>query len=344
MNDLFLKACRRESVDRPPVWILRQAGRYLPEYRQVREKVSFEQLLRTPELCVRVTLQPLARFRMDAAILFSDILVPLEPMGLTVTFEPAPVVTPPVRSAADVQKLRVPDPESTVPYVFETIQILKKQLRDQVPLIGFCGAPFTLAAYAVEGRGSKDFEHVRALLHGEPATAHALLEKTTAILERYCEAQIFAGAQAIQIFDSWAGILSREDYATFAAPYVRRVIDVVRADGIPCIYFALNGAHLLDEIAECGADVLGVDWRLAIDDVSARVGHRFVLQGNLDPCVLLTSPAVVGERVTRILEQGTKAPAHIFNLGHGILPTTPVENVQALMDAVRRFSRQSIGS
>jgi len=343
MNDLFLKACRREVVDRPPVWILRQAGRYLPEYRQVREKVSFEQLLRTPELCVRVTLQPLARFRMDAAILFSDLLVPLEPMGLSVTFEPAPVVTPAVRTAADVERLRVPDPESTVPYVFETIQILKKQLRDQVPLIGFCGAPFTLAAYAVEGKGTKEFEHVRALLHGEPATAHKLLEKTTAMLERYAEAQIFAGAQAVQIFDSWAGILSREDYAAFALPYVKRIVDVVRAD-VPCIYFALNAAHLLDEIAECGADVLGVDWRLPLDQVSTRVGNRFALQGNLDPCVLLTNPAVVSEAATRVLEQGAKTPAHIFNLGHGILPSTPIDNVQALMEAVRRFSRQSIGS
>jgi uroporphyrinogen decarboxylase len=340
VNDLFLRACRREPVERTPIWIMRQAGRYLPEYREVRRRASFEELLRTPELAVEATLQPLRRFELDAAILFSDILVPLEPMGIQVRFNPAPVLDPVVRTAADVARLRPADPETEVPYVFETVRALRGELRDRVPLIGFCGAPFTLAAYAVEGKGSKEFERIKTLLFAEPATAHALLEIITSVLERYLHGQIGAGAQAIQIFDSWAGVLAREDYRAFALPYVRRLAALVRASGVPCIYFALNGAHLLEELRESGADVIGLDWRLGLAAASRRLDHRFVVQGNLDPCVLLSTPVEIAARTRRILEDGVEAPGHIFNLGHGILPETPVDNVAALVEAVHGFVRQ----
>ena len=340
MNDLFLRACRREPVERVPIWIMRQAGRYLPEYRQIRDRVSFETLLKTPELAARVTLQPIARFRLDAAILFSDILVPVEPMGVNLAFNPGPVLDPPVRSPADVDRLRLmDDPEGSLPFVFETIRTLRRQLEHQVPLIGFGPAPFTLAAYLVEGKGTKEFEHAKAMIFSTPKTAHRLLDKTAATIEAYLQAQVLAGAQAIQVFDSWAGMLSRDDYRRFALPYAQMVIEAARAEGVPVIYFALDAAHLLEEIRECGADVVGLDWRLGLAEASRRLGDRFVLQGNLDPCVLLSDPAVISERAQEVLEEGVSAPGHVFNLGHGILPSTPVDNVQALVDAVRRAAR-----
>jgi len=336
MSDLFLRACRRQPVERVPIWIMRQAGRYLAEYRKVREKAGFSTLLKTPELAAEVTLQPVIRFGLDAAILFSDILVPVEPMGVSLTFSPGPVLEPAVRSRADVERLRVPEPEETVPFVYESIRILRRELAGRAPLIGFGAAPFTLAAYLVEGKGTRDFEHVKGMLYGDPATAHLLLDKAATTLSRYLRAQVRAGAQAIQIFDSWAGVLSRKAYREFALPYLQRVTEALRAEGVPLIYFALDASHLLEEIRACGTDVVGLDWRLPLSEASSRLEHRFVLQGNLDPCVLLSIPEAISREARMVLAEGARAPGHIFNLGHGILPSTPVAHVEALIDAVRR--------
>jgi uroporphyrinogen decarboxylase len=334
VNDLFLRACRGEAVERAPIWIMRQAGRYMAEYRAVREKVDFLTLCKTPELAAEVTLQPIDKLGVDAAILFSDILVPAEPMGFSLDFRPGPVLDPPVRSAADVERIRIPDPEE-MSYVYLAVRILRRELERRVPLIGFGAAPFTLAAYLVEGEGSKNFDKMKGLMFGEPATAQALLEKVTETLEGYLEAQVAAGAQAIQIFDSWAGILSEADYAEFALPHAKRLIARVKKADVPVIYFALNSAHLLDAIRDCGASVAGIDWRTNLALASRRLDHKFVVQGNLDPCVLLGPREEIARRAIRVLEQGAKAPGHVFNLGHGILPHTPVDNARHLVETVQ---------
>jgi uroporphyrinogen decarboxylase len=334
-NDLFLRACRREPVERTPIWIMRQAGRYLPEYREVRREVDFLTLCRTPELAARVTLQPIDRFELDAAILFSDILVPAAALGVSFDFRPAPVLSDPVRSEADIDSLSLRDPEAAVPYVFETIRILRRELGGRVPLIGFAAAPFTLAVYLVEGGGAKSFDRIKRLLFGEPTAAHRLLDKVAELTERYLRAQVRSGAQAIQLFDTWAGVLDPPTYREFALRYARRVLENLRPDGAPLVYFALDSNHLLKEIRECGADVVGLDWRLPLDEASERLGQRFALQGNLDPCVLFAGPAIIEQRAGWILEQAKDLPGHIFNLGHGVLPQTPPENVAALVRAVR---------
>jgi len=339
MNDLFLRACRNEPTERRPVWLMRQAGRYLPEYRAAREKAGdFVTLCKTPDLAAEVTIQPVDRLGVDAAILFSDILVPAEPMGIGMTFDPGPRLAPPVRAAADVDRLRVYEPETELPYVFEAIRLIRRALAGRVPLIGFAAAPFTLAAYLVEGGGSQGFEHWRRLFHGDPDLAHRLLDKVTQVTERYLEAQVRAGAQAIQIFDSWAGLAGRADWRAFSLPYVQRVVARLRPTGVPLIYFGLNAAHLYEDIRETGVDVVGVDWRTDLQEASRRLGPAFAVQGNLDPTVLLTTPERVAAKAREVLASAASVPGHIFNLGHGILPGTPVENAQALIDAVRAAS------
>ncbi len=263
-------------------------------------------------------------------------------MGVKLSYHPGPALEPAVRSAADVHRLRVPDPEETLPFVYDTIRALKRQLDGQVPLIGFGAAPFTLAAYLVEGKGSKDFEHMKGMLYADPAAAHRLLEKATATLEMYLQAQVLAGAQALQIFDTWAGVLARDAYRAFALPYVQRMTELLKSEGVPVIYFVLDASHLLEELRECGADVVSLDWRVSLSEASRLLDHRFVLQGNLDPCVLLSSPDVISRKVQEILDEGASAPGHIFNLGHGILPSTPVEHAQVLVDAVRRRERHTV--
>jgi uroporphyrinogen decarboxylase len=339
MNDLLLRALRREPVERAPIWIMRQAGRYLPEYRAVREKVGFSELCKTPDLATEVTLQPIDRLGVDAAILFSDIMIPAEPMGFKVDFAPGPVVDHPVRTRADVERIRNADPEETVPFVFETIRNLRRELEGRVPLIGFAASPFTLAVYLVEGKGSKSFDRIKGLMYSEPETLHALLEKIAETTERYLLAQIAAGAQAVQLFDTWAGLLGPDSYREFGLRYAQRVLRRVEGSGVPRIYFALNNAHILDEVGECGADAIGLDWRVRVDEASRRLGERYAVQGNLDPCVLMASPETIKQRATEILRQGDTAPGHVFNLGHGILPPTPVEHAQALVEAVREHRR-----
>ena len=332
---LFLRACRGEPVPRTPIWIMRQAGRYLPEYREVRARADFLTLCKTPELAARVTLQPIERFGMDAAILFSDILIPAEALGLRFDFNPGPVLERPLRDAAAIRGLAVADPRERVPYVFETVRILRRELADRTPLIGFAAAPLTLAVYLVEGGGSKSFEHIKGLLYGDPAAGHELLEKIARLTASYLRGQIAAGAQAIQLFDTWAGLFDPAAYEEFGLRWARRVLEELAPAGVPRIYFALDSNHLLESIRTSGADVIGADWRLPLDAVSDRLGGGFPLQGNLDPCVLLAPPEVVERRAREVLEHARGLRGHIFNLGHGVLPATPIANVETLVATVR---------
>jgi uroporphyrinogen decarboxylase len=331
---IFIDACFGKPVTRTPVWIMRQAGRYLPEYRAVREKVKFLDLCKSPELAAQVSLQPVDILGVDAAILFSDILVVPEAMGMELILEDhGPQFPQPLRGQADVGKLHVPDPETELRYVGDAIRLLRKSLK--VPLIGFCGAPWTLAAYMIEGKTSRSFEKAKAAFFSDEALAHQLLTKITDSLIAYLNMQLAAGAQALQIFDSWAGALGPEDYARFGAPYIARLIAGLKRDGQPVIVFGVETGELLGQLAKTGADVVGVDWRVPLDEARKRVGPKVALQGNLDPASLFLPLAKLKPRIARVLEQARAAgPGHIFNLGHGILPGTPVANVQALVQQV----------
>jgi uroporphyrinogen decarboxylase len=343
-NDLFLRACRGEPVERTPIWIMRQAGRYLPEYRAVRERHSFWQMCTVPELCTEVTLQPVDRIGVDAAILFSDILVPLVAMGIEIDFTPAPVMARTLRTEADVESLRPADASPVLAQVAGGVRMLRRELDGRVPLIGFAGAPFTLATYAACGGGSRNQSEIRSMLFGNPALAHRLLERLTDAIIASLRSQIAAGIQAVQLFDSWAGILSAEDYDTFALPYARQVLSQVREidPSIPRIYFAPGASALLDRIGTVGAEVTGIDWRIPLARAREVLGDRTAIQGNLDPGVLLGTPSVIEEKTIRILAQARGARGHVMNLGHGILPETPVENAVALVEAVRRHSARDV--
>jgi uroporphyrinogen decarboxylase len=343
MNDTFLKACRGEQVDYTPVWMMRQAGRYLPDYQKIRGTVTFLELCKKPELAAEVTLQPVDIIGVDAAILFSDILIPMEAMGSPLEFQAnhGPVFPEPVRSQADVDRLIVPDPEETMGFVMETIRILRRELEHKVPLIGFAGAPFTLATYLIEGGSSKFFLETKRMMFAAPELYTALLDKITACTSSYLQAQAKAGAQALQIFDSWAGVLAPGDYKRFALPYVRRIIrDLRKSTDVPIIYFANNGATLLELARTSGADVLGLDWRIDIADAVKQVDDAVSLQGNMDPCALFLPHDEIEKRVLRILAGARNARGHIFNLGHGILPPTPPENAKFFVQAVQRLSRK----
>jgi uroporphyrinogen decarboxylase len=334
MNDRFLRACRRQPVDRTPLWIMRQAGRYLPEYRELRQRVDFLTLCKTPDLAVEASLQPLRRFPLDASIIFSDILLPLEALGCRMTFNPGPTLADPVRTRAQVDALESRPAAETVPFVAEAIRLLRRELDGRTPVIGFCGAPFTLAAYLVQGEGKEGFGAVKTMLYREPATLERLLETLAAAMTDYLRLQIAAGAQAVQIFDSWAGLLAPEPYARFALRYVRTIVDGLRDLGTPVIYFVNGGPHLLEHAATAGADVLGLCWRTPLDEAARRVGPQLALQGNLDPHVLFAEPDEVRRQADDVLNRMTGRPGHIMNLGHGILPDTPIASVEALVAAV----------
>jgi uroporphyrinogen decarboxylase len=340
MNDTFLRACRGEKTEYTPVWFMRQAGRYLPEYQAVRGKVTFLELCHNPELCTEVTLQPIDIFGFDAAILFSDILIPMEAMGLHLEFHEGkgPIFKDPVRDRKDVDNLVVPDPDETMPFVMETIRLLRRELK--VPLIGFSGAPFTLATYLIEGGSSKVFLDTKRMMFQNPQLYDALLSKITDCTSLYLQAQARAGAQALQIFDSWAGVLAPGDFKRFALPYVQSIIsDLRKVTDVPIIYFANNGATLLELSRTAGADVLGLDWRINIGDAVERVGDHAV-QGNLDPVALFLPRDELEERIKRLLQDAAGARGHIFNLGHGILPQTPPDQARIAVEAVHRFSRK----
>ncbi len=340
MNDTFLKACRGEKTDYTPIWIMRQAGRYLPDYQRVRGKVTFLELCKNPELAVEVTLQPIDIFGMDASILFSDILIPMEAMNLRLEFHEGrgPVFPDPVRNQKDVDNLIVPDPDATMGFVMETIRLLRRELK--VPLIGFAGAPFTCATYLIEGGSSKVFLETKKMMYQAPELYDALLQKITKCTSLYLQAQARAGAQALQIFDSWAGILAPGDYKRFALPYVQSIIaDLRKATDVPIIYFANNGSTLMDHTVTAGADVLGLDWRINISDAIKRVG-KHALQGNLDPIALFLPKEDLENRVKALLDDAKGAKGHIFNLGHGVVPQTNPDSVKIVVDAVHRFSRK----
>jgi len=340
MNDTFLKACRGEDVEYTPVWLMRQAGRYLKQYQKIRKKVDFLTLCKTPELAAEVTIQPLDVLGVDAAILFSDILIPVEAMGVELKFfeKKGPVLNPPMDESS-IKKLVIPDAEKDLSFVMETIKILRKKLTDRVPLIGFSGAPFTLATYMIEGGTSKNFLQTKRMMFWSPELYKSLMDKITETVIRYLKAQIKAGAQAVQLFDTWAGILSPRDYGTYALPYVKRVIDELKGQ-VPIIYFVGECAGLLEEIKTCGADVISIDWRINLNDAIERLGSNFAVQGNLDPCALFMPKSKIVDRVSNILRQASSARGHIFNLGHGILPETPVENVAAMVEIVHKLSKR----
>jgi len=339
MNDRFLRACRREPVDCTPVWMMRQAGRYMAEYRALREKHSMLELCRTPELATQVTLQPL-HLGMDAAILFADILLPLEPMGAPFEFAKGegPVIHKPVASKADVESLRIIEAEE-LGYILAAIKMLKKELK--VPLIGFAGAPFTLASYLIEGGKSAQFAKTKRFMYSEPETFGVLMGKLAEVVRRLLNAQIDAGADAVQLFDSWVGQLSADDYRTYVQPHVSHVLKDVEKRGVPVIHFGTGTYHLLEAQREAGGTVLGLDWRTPLPEGWSRIGHDRGVQGNLDPTLLLGPRDLAEKQAAKILAQAGGRNGHIFNLGHGILPETPVGTVEAVIDFVHRTSARS---
>ncbi len=339
MNDLFLRAVRGEDTARAPIWLMRQAGRHLPEYRKLKETHAFWELARTPELAAEVTLQPVRRYGMDAAILFQDIMTPLPAMGIEIDFAPGPVIRAPIRTADDVARLHEPEAEAIAPFVGDAIRLLRRELK--VPLIGFGGAPLTLATYLVEGSGSKEYPTFRGLLRAEPEVAHALLRRLTRVSADYLKAQVAAGAQAIQLFDSWAGLHDEATYRTFGLPYARAVLDELAATGVPRLYVAIGASHLLDAFAELPLEALSLDWRTPLDAARSRVGDRVrALQGNLDPAELLGPTDRVRAEALRVLREG-RGGAHVFNLGHGMLPAVDPSRVEALVETVRGFDRHA---
>lgn len=341
MNDTFLRVCYGQKTEYTPVWLMRQAGRYMPQYQAIRSNVDFLTLCKNPKFAAEVTLQPVDILGVDAAILFSDILIVVEPMGMRLEFseKEGPVLSEPVRNKSAVDKLIVPEIEQDLPFVLETIRILRKELENKVPLIGFSGSPFTLATYMIEGGTSKTFINTKKMMFQNSSAFHYLMDKLTDTVSAYLLAQIKTGAQAVQIFDTWAGILSPQDFRNYVLPYVKKIIKELKKTEAPVIYFVNECAGILGEIKKCGADIIGIDWRIDLSDAIKKLGKKIIIQGNLDPCALFLPKEKLEDRVKDILWKGENARGHIFNLGHGILPQTPVENVIALVEAVHSFSR-----
>ncbi|HEY5982028.1 MAG TPA: uroporphyrinogen decarboxylase [Anaerolineales bacterium] len=335
----FLAACHRQPVDCTPVWFMRQAGRYMPEYRLIRERYSLLEICRQPELAAEVTLQPVRALGVDAAILFADILLPAIPLGVGLEFVKGegPLLPNPVRSMDDVKRLRPVDPEADLGYVMDAIRLLRRE-PGGVPLIGFSGAPFTLASYLIEGGSSREFVRTKMMMYTDPPAWHALLDRLSTVLSEYVAAQVRAGAQAVQVFDSWVGALSPQDYETYVLPYSRRVLESAKAQGVPVVHFGTNTASLLPLMKRAGGDVIGLDWRVALDDGWRSVGHDVAIQGNLDPAALFAPLLEIQSRVHDILRRAEGRPGHIFNLGHGVLQNTPVENLKAVVDIVHEYS------
>jgi uroporphyrinogen decarboxylase len=372
INDRFLRACRRQETDRTPVWFMRQAGRYMPEYRAIRERHSFLEMVKTPELAAEITLQPVRAFDIDAAIIYADILPPLEGMGLQLSFAKGegPIIHNPLHTLSDIERLLQPDPRETVGYTLDAIQLVQRSLAEGIPLIGFCGGPFTLASYAIEGGSSREYRRTKLLMYREPQAWHALMHKLARLVSDYALAQIAAGADAIQIFDSWAGALAPNDYAEYVLPYVQEVIARIKnhrlederrktkdegvaapssfvlrpssTEGPPVIYFGTGMTGMLGLLRQTGADVLGIDWRIALDDAWAQIGPGYAIQGNLDPHVLFAPWPEIERRAADILERAAGRPGHIFNLGHGILTETPVENVARLAEFVHEYTVDTV--
>jgi len=335
----FVRACLRRPVDRPPVWFLRQAGRYMPEYQAVRKHHTLLEICKQPKLAAEVTITAAEKLDVDAAIIFADLLLPFECMGLPFEFlaGEGPVVHHPVRTVEDIQRLRT-DRASELGYVAEAIERVVAHFKDRLGIIGFCGAPFTLASYMIEGGGSRNYIHTKTLMYRQPAAWRMLLDKLVVVLREFAAQQVAAGADVIQIFDSWAGALSVADYRDFVLPVTKILVREVQALGIPVIYFGVDTASLLPAMRETGADVLGLDWRIPLDEAWRNLDYAVAVQGNLDPITLFAEPELIRERVHQILAQAAGRPGHIFNLGHGIVPGTPVENVQKVVKFVREYA------
>jgi uroporphyrinogen decarboxylase len=332
----FLRACRRLPVDATPVWFMRQAGRYLSEYRAIREHHTLLEMCAEPDLATEVTLQPVRRLGVDAAILFADILLPLIPMGIQLEFAAGegPVIHNPVRSAADVAALCPVEPRESLAHVLQAVRQVRRELDGKVPLIGFAGAPFTLASYLVEGGSSRNYLKTKRLMYAEPETWSQFMQKLAQVIADYLVAQVEAGAQAVQLFDSWAGALTPDDYRQYVLPYSQSIFTALKDSGVPTIHFGTGTASLLSLMKAAGGDVIGVDWQTPLDWAWERLEHRVAVQGNLDPVALFAPAPELEKRVTRILGQAGSLPGHIFNLGHGILPETPVDNVKLVVDLV----------
>ncbi len=339
-NKLFLKACKRKPVERTPIWIMRQAGRYLPEYRAVRERADFLTMCKTPELAAEVTIQPVDIIGVDAAIIFSDILVIPEAMGMPfeMTAGMGPIFNHPIRTEADAILLNKITPERDLKYVLDAISLTKRELNGRVPLIGFSGAPWTLLTYMVEGQGSKTFAYAKKLIYNNPALAHKILNKLTDAVADYLSAQIEAGANAVQIFDTWAGLLSSRDYLVFALKYVNKVIAKIKRNNEPIIYFPKGVHYRMRTTADCGADVIGIDWTIDLAKARGKIGNKVAIQGNLDPTVLYAEPNFIKREAKKVLESYGEGPGHIFNLGHGILPDTNPEHAKILVDYIKKKS------
>jgi uroporphyrinogen decarboxylase len=335
MHDRFLRACRREPTDVTPVWFMRQAGRYMAEYRALRQKHTLLEICKTPELALEVTLQPL-RLGMDAAILFADILLPLEPMGAPFEFAKGegPVIHKPVRTRADIDELRVFEAEEGLGYVLEAVRLIRRELDGKTPLIGFAGAPFTIASYLVEGGKSSDYRITKQLMWSDPQAWSLLMSKISEVVRRYLRAQIEAGAQAVQLFDSWVGALSPADYKEHVQPHVAHILKDVEKTGVPVIHFGTNTATLLELQVEAGGTVIGVDHRIGLADAWKRIGYDKGIQGNLDPLLLIAPPEIAAKRARAVIAEAAGRPGHIFNLGHGIVPEVPVDHVKAMIDLV----------
>ncbi len=341
----FVRACLRKPVDRTPVWFLRQAGRYMLEYREVRKHHTLVEICKQPEIAAEVTITAAEKLGVDAAIIFADLLLPLEPMGLDFEFQAGegPVVHRPVRTAEDVKALRT-DRADELEYVARAIQKVATHFKDRLGIIGFCGAPYTLASYMIEGGGSRNYIETKKLMYRAPSSWRMLLDKIVMVLTAYCRQQVQAGADVIQIFDSWVGSLGLSDYRDYAFEASKRLVRAVQAMGVPVIYFGVETAGLLGDMAATGADVIGLDWHEPLDEGWRRVGYAHAVQGNLDPITLFAPVEILEERVKEVLRAAAGRPGHIFNLGHGIVPGTPVENVQAAVKMVRNYREQGAGA
>lgn len=340
MNTRFLDACNQRTTDAVPIWMMRQAGRYMSEYRALRKKYSILEMIKTPELAVAVTLQPANAFDIDAAIIFADILPPLEGMGLELTFEKGvgPIIHNPIRTPADIAALTQPDPRESLSFTLKAIALTRQALAGRIPLIGFSGAPFTLASYAIEGGASRNYIIAKSLMYREPQAWHALMEKLSILVGEYLFAQAEAGAQVLQLFDSWVGALSPADYREYVLPHSARAIARAKESGVPLIHFGTNTSGMLPLIKEAGGDVIGVDWRIEMADARKILGAAVAMQGNLDPVTLFAPSDVLKRRVAAIIDQMRGHPGFIFNLGHGLHKETSPEKVAELVDFVHEYS------
>jgi uroporphyrinogen decarboxylase len=342
-NDRLMKACRMVGAECTPVWFMRQAGRYMKQYRDMRDKYSLVEMFKNPELAATVTLQPVRAFAVDAAIIFADILLPLEPMGISLEFAEGvgPVIRKPVRTPSDVNSLRIVEPESDLGFVLEGLRLVRHEIEGQVPLIGFAGAPFTLASYAIEGAGSSSYIFSKGMMYESSGAWNLLMDKFCASIISFLKAQVRAGAQLVQVFDSWAGCLSPADYESYVLPHNKRIFEAMQQEGIPSIHFSTGTAGLLPLISAAGGDIIGVDWRISLGDAWQRIRPGAGIQGNLDPVALTASWPVLRRKSAEILDQAGGKPGHVFNLGHGVLPSTPEDSIKALAEFVHEYSSRA---